>query len=310
MLRPEQIHQGAGARRVTMEEVNPTAKGKKLAHPAGFAPRIFADTATIAEIKPLMEGGIINGVTTNPSLMKRAGADSWNGAMKMMKEIVNYMDPYPVSLELTELTPEKMIGQAKELSKLGGNVVVKVPTGGYQAIDKNLDPFTGLKVMNELWRNDIKVNATLIFNTTQAFWAANAGATYVSPFLGRVADYMYKHDHPERGPGNSLHFIDDHKAPEGGPDRIYNTAYVAAGGERKDAGVRLIHEIVTVFNNYRIHTEVLAASFRNAVQVTECLVAGADILTVPAALLMGVADHPLTNEGMSAFVEDSKVFDK
>jgi len=310
MLRPEEIHQGAGTRRVTMEEVNPTGKGKKLAHPAGFAPRIFADTATMSEIRPLKEGGIINGVTTNPSLMKRAGADSWNGAMKMMKEIVKYMAPYPVSLELTELTPEKMISQAKVLAKLGDNVVVKVPTGGYQAIDKNLDQFTGLKVINELWRNNIKVNATLIFNTTQAFWAANAGASYVSPFLGRVADYLYKHDHVERGPGNSLFYIEDHKAPQGGPDRIHNTAYVASGGDRKDAGIRLINEIVTVFNNYRIKTEVLAASFRNAVQVTECLVAGADILTVPAAILMGVADHPLTNEGMTAFVEDSKVFDK
>ena len=85
---------------------------------------------------------------------------------------------------------------------------------------------------------------------------------------------------------------------------------MASGGDRKDSGVRLINEIVTVFNNYRIQTEVLAASFRNAVQVTECLVAGADILTVPAALLMGVADHPLTDEGMTAFVADSKVFDK
>ncbi len=310
MLQPEHVHPGSGERRVTMEEVNLTPKGKKLAHPAAFAPRIFADTATIEEIRPLKEGGIINGVTTNPSLMKRAGADSWAGAMKMMKEIVKLMAPYPVSLELTELTPEKMIEQAKVLAGIGSNVVVKVPTGGYQAIDKSLDPFTGLKVMNQLWRNDIKVNATLIFNSTQAFWAANAGATYVSPFLGRLADYMYKHDQVERDPGNSLHFLEDHKAPEGGPERTANSAYVAAGGARKDSGVRLINEIVSVFNNYRIKTEVLAASFRNPVQVTECLLAGADILTVPANLLMGVADHPLTSEGMTAFVADSKVFEK
>jgi transaldolase len=310
MLRPEEIHQGAGERRVTMELVNATRKGKKLAHPAGFAPRIFADTATISEIRPLKEGGIINGVTTNPSLMKRAGADSWKGAMKMMQEIVDYMAPGPVSLELTELTPEKMIEQAKRLAGMGENVVVKVPTGGYQAIDKGFDPFTGLKVTNTLWNNNIKVNATLIFNTTQAFWAANAGATYVSPFLGRVADYMYKNDHVERGAGSSLNYIEDHKVPEGGPDRVANSAYVAAGGPRKDSGVRLINEIVAVFNNYRIKTEVLAASFRNAVQVTECLLAGADILTVPANILMGVADHPLTDEGMVAFVADSKVFDK
>jgi transaldolase len=165
-------------------------------------------------------------------------------------------------------------------------------------------------MMRRLWELNIKVNATLVFNTNQAFWAANAGASYVSPFLGRLADYLYKHDQPERGPGNALHYIEDHKVPEGGPDRVANTAYVANGGERKDAGVRLINEIVAVFATYRIRTEVLAASFRNAAQVMECLLAGADILTVPAPILMGVADHPLSDEGMRAFVADSKVFDK
>ena len=85
---------------------------------------------------------------------------------------------------------------------------------------------------------------------------------------------------------------------------------MATDGPRKDSGVRLINEIASIFNNYNIKTEVLAASFRNAVQITECLLAGADILTVPAALLNGVADHPLTDAGMSAFVADSKVFDK
>ena len=308
MLRPDQIHQGAGARRITMEEVNLTPKGKKLAHPAPFAPRIFADTATMDEIRPLMEGGIVNGVTTNPTLLKRAGADSWASADKIMKEIVAYMAPYPVSLELTELDPERMFKQARKLAAFGDNVVVKVPTGGFGMMER--DPFTGLKMIRRLWQENIKVNATLVFNSTQAFWAANAGAAYVSPFLGRLADYLYKHDQVERGPGNSLYYMEDHKTPAGGPDRGANSAYVATDGARKDAGVRLINEIVAVFNNYRIHTEVLAASFRNAVQVTECLLAGADILTVPAPILMGVADHPLTDEGMKAFVEDSKTFDR
>jgi transaldolase len=308
MLRPDQIHQGVGHRRMQMEEVNPTPKGKKLDHPASRAPRIFADTATMDEIVPLKEGGIINGVTTNPTLLKRAGADSWAHADKIMKEIVKYMAPYPVSLELTELEPEKMLKQAKKLAAFGENVVVKVPTGGFRMMER--DPFTGLKMIRRLWGENIKVNATLIFNTTQAFWAANAGAAYVSPFLGRVADYLYKHDQVERPPGNSLYYMEDHKAPPGGSDVVANSAYVALDGPRKDSGVRLINEIVAVFNNYRIHTEVLAASFRNAVQVTECLLAGADILTVPAPILMGVADHPLTDEGMKAFVEDSKVFDR
>jgi len=308
MLKPLDIHPAVGERRRAMEEVNTTPKGKKLAHPAPFAPRIFADTATLDEIRPLMEGGIVNGVTTNPTLLKRAGATSWKTADKIQKEIVKYMAPFPVSLELTELEPDKMVRQAKKLAAFGANVVVKVPTGGYGPL--GVDAFTGLKVLRKLWELNIKTNATLIFNTTQALWAANAGATYVSPFLGRVADYLYKNDQVERGAGNSLYYMEDHKVPAGGPDRTANTGYVATDGDRKDAGVRLINEIVSVFNNYRIHTEVLAASFRNTVQVTECLLAGADILTVPAPILMGVADHPLSDEGMKAFVEDSKTFDR
>jgi len=307
MLRPDQVHPGVGDRRVAMEAINATPKGKKLAHPAAYAPRIFADTATMDEIVPLKEGGIVNGVTTNPTLLKRAGANSWASADKIQKEIVKYMAPYPVSLELTELEPEKMFKQAKKLAAFGDNVVVKVPTGGFGMMER--DPFTGLKMIRRLWQENIRTNATLVFNSTQAFWAANAGAWYVSPFLGRVADYLYKHDQPERGPGNSLHYIEDHKVPAGGPNIVANTAYVANDGARKDAGVRLINEIVAVFNNYRIQTEVLAASFRNAAQVMECLLAGADILTVPAPILMGVADHPLSDEGMKAFVEDSKTFD-
>jgi len=310
MLRPQDIHYSAGQRRAAMEVINRTPEGKKLPHPAAHAPRIFADTATLDDIRPLKEGGIINGVTTNPTLMKRAGADSWDSAMKIMQAIVDYMAPDPVSLELTELEPDKMVEQAKRLAAVGENVVVKVPTGGYRAIDKSLDPFTGLKVMRRLWELDIKVNATLIFNSTQAFWAANAGASYVSPFLGRMADYLYKNDDVERPPGNSLYHIEHHKIPAGGTDKVANTSYVALDGPRKDSGVRLIHEIVALFNTYRIETEVLAASFRNAVQVAECLLAGADILTVPADILMGVADHPLSDEGMVSFVDDSKVFDR
>jgi transaldolase len=308
MLRPDQIHQGAGERRITMPPINTTPEGKPLPHPAPYAPRIFADTATISEIRPLKEGGIINGVTTNPTLLKKAGAKDWKSAMDIMKEILAYMAPSPVSLELTELEPDKMIAQAKQLAALGPNVVVKVPAGGFRVMDH--DPFTGLKVMRRLWELNIKVNATLIFNSTQAFWAANAGASYVSPFLGRLADYLYKHDHVELPPGNALHHIENHKMPAGGPDRAANSAYVALDGPRKDAGVRLINEIVAVFNNYRIQTEVLAASFRNASQVMECLLAGADILTVPSEILMGVADHPLSDEGMKTFFEDSKTFDK
>ena len=294
-------------RRREMEQVNPTPQGKALAHPAPLAPRIFSDTADIKQIETLFKAGIINGVTTNPSLLKKAGATSWQQAKEMMQEICKMLHPYPVSLELTELTFDKMIKQAEELRALGENAVIKVPTGGYTKIDKNLDPHTGLKVLRALWDRDIKTNATLIFNTTQAFWAANAGATYVSPFLGRLADYAYKNDQPELPPGNSLYHITDHKNAKG-DQQVANSEYVASGGSRKDMGVRLIREIAQTFANYDIKTEILAASFRNFSQLSEVLLAGADILTVPGEILMQVADHPLSDAGMESFVEDSKAF--
>ncbi len=287
--------------------VNQDKPGNKLKHPASKAPRIFADSATWKDIEPLYQAGIINGLTTNPTLLKKAGAKSWNHAKELMQDLCRKLAPNPVSLELTELTEDKMLRQAEELAALGENSVIKVPVGGYTAIDPKADPFTGLKVIRKLWEQGIKVNCTLIFNTTQAFWAANAGATYVSPFLGRLADYGYKNDLPERAPGNSLYWVEDHKN-ERGDQKMHNTEYVASGGALKDSGARLIHEITTVFANYQITTEVLAASFRNEVQVMECLLAGADILTVPANILAKVADHPLSDLGMLSFVEDSKAF--
>ncbi len=301
MLRPASISAANLHRRRQMTAVNPEN------HPAKLGPRIFADTADIAEIQPLFDAGIINGVTTNPTLLKKAGADSWESSLRILKDILALLDPYPVSLELTELTETGMLQQAQELASLGQNSVIKVPVGGYQAVNEDYDPFTGLKVLRALWQQDIKTNATLIFNTTQAFWAANAGATYVSPFLGRLADYCYQNDLPEKAPGNALYIVEDHKNSRG-DQNVYNTEYVASGGAIKDAGVRLIHEIVTVFANYDIQTEVLAASVRHAVQLSEVLLAGADILTVPAKVLMQVADHPLSSAGMKTFFEDSKAF--
>lgn len=296
-------------RKSLMPVINADRTDTKLKHPAPKAPRVFADSATRADIEPLYKAGIINGITTNPTLLKKAGAKSWDQAKGIMKDLCAMLRPNPVSLELTELTEEAMVAQAAELAELGDNSVIKVPVGGYRAINPSADPFTGLKVIRRLWDRGIKVNTTLIFNTTQALWAANAGATYVSPFLGRLADWGYKHDKPERKPGNSLYFVEDPKNEKG--DQIMsNSEYVASGGALKDAGARLIFEIATVFANYQITTEILAASFRNPVQLTECLLAGADILTVPAAVLATVADHPLSDEGMKSFVEDAKAFGK
>jgi transaldolase len=308
MFNISQTKSGAHERRVRMAETHPTP-GKKLPHPAARAPRIFADTATFPDIEPLYRAGIISGVTTNPTLMKKAGAKSWEHAKDIARQLIKLVAPNPVLLELIELTEKPMVKQAQEIAAWGDNVVIKVPVGGYQAVDKAFDPHTGLKVIAALWKNDIRCCATLCFNSTQALWAAQAGACYVAPFLGRLADYAYKHDNPELPPGNSLYWIDDHKN-EKNDQHVCNSEYVACGGPRKDIGPRLIQEISAIFTNYDIHTEILAASFRNFSQLTECLLAGADILTVPANILQAVADHPLTSEGMARFFEDSKVFEK
>ena len=310
MFEVNDLHSALIQRRRAMEAVNLTSKGKKLVHPAARGPRIFADSATIGEIKPLYEAGIVNGVTTNPTLLKKAGAKSWAEAKKILTAILRLMAPNPVSLELTRTTVKEMVTQAEELRKLGPeNAVIKVPIGGYTALSADKDPYTGLKVLRQLWERDIRTNATLVFNSTQAFWAANAGASYVSPFMGRLADYMYKNDQPELAPGNSLYHIIDHKN-SAGDQHTFNSEYVASGGARKDSGIRLIREIAAIFANFDIHTEVLAASVRNPAQLTEVLLAGADILTVPANVLSTVADHPLSNEGMLSFDTDAKVFSR
>lgn len=299
-------------RRGLMPVVNadrPAANGHPaIPHPAPRAPRLFADSATLGDVEPLLRAGLIDGLTTNPTLLKKAGARSWSDAKRIMADLCALFAPHPVSLELIAHDEEGMLQQAVELAALGSNALIKVPAGGYRAIDPRADPFTGMKVIRRLWERGIKVNTTLVFNTLQALWAANAGAAYVSPFLGRLSDYGYKNDRHERPPGNSLYWVEDPRKSRGEPI-MSNTPYVASGGALKDAGARLVVEIATVFANYRITTEILAASIRNPVQLTECLVAGADIVAVPAAVLAHVADHPLSDEGMQTFVADAKAFE-
>jgi transaldolase len=311
MFTPPVGHPALFHRRALMPTINADRAagrdGGSRAHPAALAPRIFADSATRADVEPLLKAGIINGLTTNPTLLKKAGADSWGRAKDIMRDLCALFRPMPVSLELTRLDEAGMLAQAEELAALGDNSVIKVPMGGYRAVNPDADPYTGLKVIRRLWEAGIKVNVTLVFDTNQALWAANAGAAYVSPFLGRLADYARKNDAEGRPPGSSLYFIEDPRGG-GGARVLHNSAYVAAGGPVEDMGARLIFEIATVYANYRITTELLAASIRNPAQLTECLLAGADILTVPAAVLSGVADHPLTDEGMKSFASDAKTF--
>jgi transaldolase len=178
----------------------------------------------------------------------------------MFKALRKFRSKFTATYQRITKKGEKMAWLT--LADATGAIEAAVPTGGYQQVDRSLDPLTGLKVMRTLWERDIPVNATLIFNSTQAFWAGLAGAVCVSPFVGRIADYLYRHDHPERPDGNALYWIEDHKNSRY-DQHVANTEYVASGGKRKDAGIRLVREIVQVFSLYDIQAEVLAASFRN-----------------------------------------------
>jgi len=209
--------------------------------------KIFLDTANIDQIKEAMAYGIIDGVTTNPSLVSKENMEF----LPLVKEILATV-PGPVSVEVTATDAEGMIEQAKEYAKLSENVVIKVPI--------NLE---GLKVVKTLSDMDIKTNVTLVFSSSQALLAAKAGATYVSPFVGRIDDIS----------GN---------------------------------GMQLIEEIVQVFNNYAVETEIIVASIRHPLHFVQSAMIGADVATIPFSTLDKLLKHPLTDSGMERFLEDWK----
>jgi transaldolase len=207
--------------------------------------KIFLDTANIEEIKEAVDYGLIDGVTTNPSLISREGKEF----MPLIKEILALV-PGPVSVEVTAKDSKGMITEAEEYAKISDNVVVKVPV--------NLE---GLKVVKTLTGMNIKTNVTLIFSSSQALMAAKAGATYVSPFVGRIDDIS---------------------------------------GD----GMGLVEEIVQIFDNYTIATEIIVASVRNPVHFVQSAMIGADIATIPFSTLSKLIHHPLTDIGMKKFLKD------
>ena len=182
--------------------------------------KIFIDTASVKEIREAAAMGILDGVTTNPSLLSKETGD-YRDTLKEICTIVNG----PVSAEVTATRFEEMVEEGRTLAKIHDHIVVKVPI--------NLE---GLKVIKKLSSDGIKINTTLIFSPTQALFAAKAGASFVSPFIGRLDDIAQE-------------------------------------------GMELIHQIVTIFDNYDIETEILAASIRHPVHVVQCAMAGADIAT-------------------------------
>ena len=214
--------------------------------------KFFIDTANVEDIKKANDMGVICGVTTNPSLIAKEGRDF----KEVIKEITEIVDgPISGEVKATTVDAEGMIKEGMEIADIHPNMVVKIPM-----------TVEGLKAVKVLSKLGIKTNVTLIFSANQALLAARAGATYVSPFLGR---------------------LDDISTP----------------------GIDLIESIVQIFSNFNISTEIIAASVRNPIHVTDCALAGADIATVPYSVIEQMTKHPLTDQGIVKFQEDyRKVF--
>lgn len=211
--------------------------------------KIFIDTANIEEIRDAATLGIVDGVTTNPSLIAKEGKKLED----VIGEICSLVDG-PISGEIKATTTkwQDMVAEGKQIASLHKNMVVKIP------MTKD-----GLIAVKELTKLGIKTNVTLVFSVNQALLAAKAGATFVSPFVGRLDDIS-------------------------------------------EDGIQLIYDIVDVFTNYDITTEIIAASIRHPMHVVECAKAGADIATIPYKVIMQMTKHPLTDQGIEKFVNDYK----
>jgi len=208
--------------------------------------KFFVDTADVAEIRELAATGLLDGVTTNPSLVAKAGRDF----KTIIAEICEVVDG-PVSAEVAATDYEGMLREGRILAKIAENVAVKLPL-----------TWDGLKACKALTTEGTMVNVTLCFSANQALLAAKAGATFVSPFIGRLDDI--------------------------GLD-----------------GMDLIGEIRSIYDNYPdFSTEVLAASIRTVNHVKECALMGADVVTVPPAILKALVKHPLTDKGLEQFLAD------
>ena len=211
--------------------------------------KFFIDTANVEDIKKANDMGVICGVTTNPSLIAKEG----KVFEEVIAEIASIVDgPISGEVKATTTDAEGMIAEGREIAKIHPNMVVKIPM-----------TVEGLKAVKVLAAEGIKTNVTLIFNANQALLAARAGATYVSPFLGRLDDIS-------------------------------------------TAGIDLIQDIVQIFDNYGLETEIIAASIRNPIHVTDCALAGAHIATVPYKVIEQMTKHPLTDQGIAKFQADYK----
>ncbi len=213
--------------------------------------KIFIDTANVKDIKEAVALGVIDGVTTNPSLIAKENRK----APELLKEICSLVDG-PVSAEVISLEPEGMINEASELVKIAKNIVIKIP------LIKE-----GLKAVKIVKAKGIKTNVTLCFSPSQALLAAKAGADYISPFIGRLDDIS-------------------------------------------QVGMDLICDIKQIYSNYNFKTQIIVASVRNPIHVVDAAKIGADIATVPFAVIEQLIKHPLTDIGIQRFLDDWKKIPK
>ena len=209
--------------------------------------KLFVDSADSAVIAELAKTGLIDGVTTNPSLIAKSGRDLGEAIGAICKLVSG-----PVSAEVGATETSAMLEEGKALAKIAKNVVVKLPLTE-----------DGLKACRALRDDNIKVNITLCFSAAQALLAAKAGASFISPFVGRLDDI--------------------------GSD-----------------GMQLIDDITTIYANYEYETEVLVASIRSVAHVIDAALLGADVATVPPAIITAMLKHPLTDKGLAAFLADWK----
>ena len=251
--------------------------------------KLFLDTANLEQLKQGFATGLIDGVTTNPSLIRKAAEKNLE---QHIHAIVTCAGRTPVSLEVKGGTAKEMVRQGKALykrfKKPKNNVVIKIPINPAQQ-----QGFEGIQAIRTLSNSGIPVNVTLIFTPEQALLAAKAGAAYVSPFVGRVDDLIRKE--------NKIPFKKDDYFPFEGIEK----KGVFLEDKGIVSGIDLVKQIVDIFANYNLKTQVLAASLRTTQSVRECALAGADIATIPYDLLEQLVDHKLTREGMQGFLDDT-----
>jgi len=264
--------------------------------------QIFVDTANLDEIRTAIGWGVVDGITTNPSLVKkeveRLKASGQRVDMAShLKDLLSVAgNDVPVSLEVTATAADDMVAQGKrlfqEFNPVAGNVVVKIPVNTYAG-----SGFEGLKAIKALDEAEIPVNATLVFTPEQALLAAKAGATYVSPFAGRVDDFIRTQAGVEFSKNDYFPAEGLEAETEEGEDDFWDDNGIMSG-------VDLVTKISELFEKQEVDCNLLAASLRNSRQVREAALAGADAATVPFSVLKSMVAHPKTREGMEKFTAD------